>query len=58
MLAPQPETLQYVLAAATAAAPQKVLLRHCTRCETVSYCSREHQLADWPRHRHECRARP
>lgn len=29
--------------------------RRCTRCKTVSYCSKEHQHADWKRHRHICK---
>ncbi|KAJ7167959.1 hypothetical protein C8R46DRAFT_1094584 [Mycena filopes] len=26
----------------------------CGRCETQTYCSREHQKADWPKHKHSC----
>jgi len=28
----------------------------CARCKQVYYCSREHQAADWPRHREACDA--
>ncbi|EPQ50935.1 hypothetical protein GLOTRDRAFT_50028 [Gloeophyllum trabeum ATCC 11539] len=27
---------------------------YCGRCERVYYCSPEHQLSDWPRHKVEC----
>ncbi|KAJ7031908.1 hypothetical protein C8F04DRAFT_1109416 [Mycena alexandri] len=26
----------------------------CGRCETQTYCSKEHQKADWPQHKHSC----
>ncbi|KAJ7660759.1 hypothetical protein DFH06DRAFT_379552 [Mycena polygramma] len=26
----------------------------CARCETQTYCSKEHQKADWPVHKHCC----
>lgn len=26
----------------------------CSRCHTARYCSREHQVADWPRHKGVC----
>lgn len=29
-------------------------LSACAPCEAVSYCSKEHQKADWPRHKAEC----
>ncbi|KAJ5811949.1 hypothetical protein N7474_008250 [Penicillium riverlandense] len=32
-----------------------VSLTRCGRCVTQYYCSREHQKADWPNHKHFCR---
>jgi hypothetical protein len=29
---------------------------HCEQCHTVSYCSRDHQLAHWPEHEAVCQA--
>ncbi|KAJ7042183.1 hypothetical protein C8F04DRAFT_1077006 [Mycena alexandri] len=26
----------------------------CGRCETQTYCSKEHQKANWPQHKHSC----
>lgn len=37
------------------AAAQAKLMR-CTRCKWVRYCSGTCQKADWPSHKHECRA--
>ena len=28
----------------------------CAKCKKVAYCSREHQVGAWPRHKRECRA--
>ena len=39
----------------TATANTHELLR-CSQCKLVFYCSREHQRADWPRHRILCQA--
>ena len=30
--------------------------KRCGACRTVSYCCREHQLADWPAHKAACKA--
>ena len=30
--------------------------KRCGACRTVSYCCREHQLADWPSHKAACKA--
>jgi len=30
-------------------------LKHCSACSTVSYCSRDCQLADWKNHKVECK---
>jgi hypothetical protein len=30
--------------------------KHCGACRTVSYCCREHQVADWPSHKAACKA--
>jgi hypothetical protein len=30
--------------------------KQCAACMTVCYCSREHQLADWPAHKAACKA--
>ena len=30
-------------------------LKHCARCTKVSYCDRNCQQADWPRHRRVCK---
>lgn len=32
-------------------------LNVCSRCERVAYCSREHQVEDWQRHKPECKPR-
>jgi len=29
-------------------------LQRCSRCKSATYCSKEHQAADWPRHKREC----
>jgi len=29
--------------------------RKCERCGVARYCCKEHQLADWPEHKHSCR---
>ncbi|XP_021352478.1 egl nine homolog 1-like [Mizuhopecten yessoensis] len=29
-------------------------LKRCSRCKHVVYCSREHQLQDWPKHKISC----
>jgi hypothetical protein len=29
---------------------------HCAACKTVVYCAKEHQVADWPRHKAPCKA--
>ena len=29
--------------------------RACSGCYEVSYCGREHQTADWPRHKASCK---
>ena len=30
--------------------------KSCAACRTVAYCSKEHQVADWPSHKKACRA--
>ena len=30
--------------------------KRCAACRTVAYCSREHQVADWPAHKAVCKA--
>ena len=30
--------------------------KRCAACRTVAYCSREHQVADWPAHKAACKA--
>ena len=30
-------------------------LKVCTRCRVARYCNKEHQRADWPRHRGDCK---
>lgn len=30
-------------------------LMKCGKCKSVSYCSKEHQLQDWPRHKEFCK---
>ena len=32
-------------------------LKECSRCKTISYCSKECQRNDWPRHRPDCAAK-
>ena len=32
------------------------LFSRCAACKTVVYCSREHQVADWPSHKKACKA--
>ncbi|XP_057376965.1 SET domain-containing protein SmydA-8-like [Daphnia carinata] len=34
----------------------KEALQRCSGCQSVFYCSREHQKADWKKHRSNCRA--
>jgi hypothetical protein len=29
-------------------------LLRCSRCKLVKYCTKEHQLSDWPEHKLEC----
>src|SRR5690554_4872015 len=29
-------------------------LLRCSRCKVVKYCSKEHQIQDWPNHKHQC----
>lgn len=30
----------------------------CSRCREANYCSKEHQVADWPRHKRQCTPAP
>ena len=30
--------------------------KSCAACRTVAYCSKEHQVEDWPRHKKACKA--
>lgn len=30
-------------------------IKWCSACKSISYCSREHQEKDWPRHKKKCR---
>lgn len=32
-------------------------LKKCSGCKAVRYCCREHQVAHWAAHKHECRQR-
>jgi hypothetical protein len=33
---------------------QELCTSHCAKCAWKYYCSREHQVADWPIHKREC----
>jgi len=33
-------------------------LRKCSRCQQEQYCSRACQLADWQRHKKDCKKKP
>lgn len=33
---------------------EKENTKRCTRCNTVAYCGKEHQRADWKRHKEQC----
>jgi hypothetical protein len=35
--------------------PTEVIFQKCGRCKTVIYCSRDCQVADWSRHKKECK---
>ena len=39
------------LPACAAVEPQPKLFKHCSRCMGAAYCCREHQAADWKRHK-------
>jgi hypothetical protein len=45
-------------ALASCAAPESHAsqFKRCGACRTVCYCSREHQLEDWPSHKAACKA--
>jgi hypothetical protein len=32
------------------------VLKKCSGCERTAYCCKDHQIADWPRHRPACKA--
>ena len=38
----------------TVTGPGKTKLSKCARCHSITYCSRECQVKDWPRHREYC----
>eukprot|EP01116_Phalansterium_solitarium_P013230 TRINITY_DN3045_c0_g1_i1.p1 TRINITY_DN3045_c0_g1~~TRINITY_DN3045_c0_g1_i1.p1 ORF type:complete len:354 (+),score=20.36 TRINITY_DN3045_c0_g1_i1:644-1705(+) len=38
-----------------ACATSLAAMKKCSRCETASYCSKECQAADWPRHKLACK---
>jgi hypothetical protein len=44
------------LAACAAREVHASQFKACGACKTVVYCSREHQLADWPAHKAACKA--
>ncbi|KAI0076491.1 hypothetical protein K474DRAFT_1662846 [Panus rudis PR-1116 ss-1] len=31
-------------------------LQACSACHTIQYCSKEHQVADWPKHKEQCKS--
>lgn len=33
----------------------KVAFQCCSTCQTVHYCSKEHQVADWKQHKVNCK---
>jgi hypothetical protein len=33
----------------------KVALKICSGCDSIAFCSREHQVKYWPKHKSECK---
>ena len=44
------------LASCAARESHEAQFKRCAACKTVSYCCREHQVADWPAHKAACKA--